>query len=291
MNGQAPRGGRAFPVEEFIQALSAQLDRAQDALALKARTGRPLTFAIKDLSIDLRVFWESDPAGRVLVRHAGANEEGASTVHLNFTTITKEMVEENTFSMSLDEDPRGIQDLAGAGFNEQDRRKLELIGVRTVGQLRRLSADTDPKQVETYAGIPMLRLQAALQQAARPAVTLVEPVRQDGRQLLRVRGANLQLDEGLEVRLSGEPVEVLEASPTSLLVRPMSHHREGRVEVAVGGALATGFYDLLPPDFRAPAELRDPGAARHAGETLAVPLTVAPAANGAEHDVNGAEHG
>lgn len=278
MNAQSSRGSRAFPVEEFIQALSAQLDRAQDALALKARTGRPLTFAIKDLSIDLRVFWESDPAGRVMVRHAGPNEEGASTVHLNFTTITKEMVEENTFSMAMDEDPRGIQDLAGAGFNEQDRRRLEMIGVRTVGQLRRLSADTDPKAVESYAGIPMLRLQAALQQAARPSVTGVEPVRRDGRQLLRVRGANLELSEGLEVRLSGEPVEILEATPTSLLVRPMSHHREGRVEVNVGGALATGFYDLLPPDFRAPAELRDPGAAvRQASEPVAVPYIARPA--------------
>ncbi|MFL5540757.1 MAG: IPT/TIG domain-containing protein [Longimicrobiaceae bacterium] len=284
MNAQAPRGGRAFPVEEFVQSLSAQLDRAQDGLALKVRTGRPLTFAIKDLSIDLRVFWESDSAGRVLVRHAGPNEEGASTVHLNFTTITKEMVEENTFSLGMDEDPRGLQDLPGdAGFSEQDRRRLEMIGVRTVGQLRRLSAETDPKSVETFAGVPMLRLQAALLQAARPSVTTVEPVRRDGRQLLRVRGANLDFGDALEVRLSGEPVEVLEATATSLLVRPMSHHRDGRVEVSVGGAMATGFYDL-PPDFRAPAELRDPGAAvRHAGETMAVPRIAVPAANGADH--------
>jgi hypothetical protein len=283
MNAQAPRGGRAFPVEEFVQSLSAQLDRAQDGLALKARTGRPLTFAIKDLSIDLRVFWESDPAGRVLVRHAGPNEEGASTVHLNFTTITKEMVEENTFSLGMDEDPRGLQDLPGEqGFSEQDRRRLEMIGVRTVGQLRRLSSETDSKTVETFAGVPMMRLQAALLQAARPTVTAVEPVRRDGRQLLRVRGANLDADDA-EVRLSGEPVEILEASPGSLLVRPMSHHREGRVEVSVAGAMATGFYDL-PADFRAPAELRDPGAAvRHAGETMALPPIAIPAGNGAEH--------
>ena len=285
MNGQAPRNGRAFPVEEFVQALSAQLDRAQDGLALKARTGRPLTFAIKDLSIDLRVFWESDASGRVLVRHAGPNEEGASTVHLSFTTITKEMVEENTFSLGMDEDPRGLQDLPGdAGFSEQDRRRLEMIGVRTVGQLRRLSAETDTKTVETFAGIPMMRLQAALLQAARPSVTAVEPVRRNGKQLLRVRGANLDTQDALEVRLSGEPVEVLEASATSLLVRPLSHHHEGRLEVNVGGALATGFYDL-PPDFRAPAELRDPGAAvRRAGETLAMPGMTVHAANGAEHD-------
>jgi hypothetical protein len=283
MNGQVQRGGRSFPLEEFVQALSAQLDRAQDALALKARTGRPLTFAIKDLSIDLRVFWETDANGRVLVRHAGPNEDGASTVHLDFTTITREMVEENTFALGMDDDPRGLQDLAGeSGFSEQDRRRLEMIGVRTVGQLKRLSQDTDPMSVETYAGIPALRLQAALQQAARPAVTGSETVRRGGRQLLRVRGANLSA-EGAEVRLNGEPVEIVETTPTSLLVRPLSHHREGRIEVHVDGARALGFYDL-PADFSAPAELRDPGAHVPRGEVLAALPIASPAGNGADHD-------
>lgn len=283
MNAQTQRAGRAFPLEEFVQALSAQLDRAQDALALKARTGRPLTFAIKDLSIDLRVFWESDTAGRVMVRHAGPNEDGASTVHLDFTTITREMVEENTLSLGMDEDPRALQDLgAENGFSEQDRRRLEMIGVRTVGQLKRLSAETDPKSVETFAGVPVMRLQAALQQAARPSVTGVEAIRRGGKSLLRVRGANLDAEDGAEVRLSGEPVEVLEATPTTLLVRPLSHHREGRVEVTVDGVRAMGFYDL-PADFIAPAELRDPGAAVRAGVLEEIPLA-APAGNGADHD-------
>lgn len=284
MNGQTQRAGRAFPVEEFVQSLSAQLDRAQDALALKARTGRPLTFAIKDLSIDLRVFWETDSAGRVMARHAGPNEEGASTVHLNFTTITKEMVEENTFAMGMDEDPRGLQDLPGEdAFSDQDRRRLEMIGVRTVGQLKRLSAETDPRSVETYAGIPMLRLQAALQQASRPAVSATRPEKRGGRNLLRIHGANLSTDGIPQVLLSGEPVEVLEATPNSLLVRPMSHHREGQIEVSVGGARAMGFYDL-PADLAAPAELRDPGrAVREAGVVMAVPLAETNG-NGADHD-------
>src|SRR6187200_809775 len=97
---EASRGsGRGFLVEDFVQSLTAQLDRAQDALALKARTGRPLTFALKDLSIDLRVFWDTGRDGSLTLRHAGPNEEGASTVHLAFTTITRSMVEENTYSI------------------------------------------------------------------------------------------------------------------------------------------------------------------------------------------------
>jgi hypothetical protein len=277
VNGMANRGGsgRAFPVEDFVQSLTAQLDRAQDALALKVRTGRPLTFAIKDLSIDLRVFWETDAAGRVLVRHAGPNEEGASTVHLAFTSITRAMVEENTLSFSLDEDPRGLEELAGTqNLNEHDRHRLEMIGVRTVGQLKRFSAETSPKSVETYVGIPVMRLQAALEQAAKPSLMSTEVIGRGERRLLRIRGANLSADSKAEVFLSGEPVEVLEASDRELLVRPMSHHREGPLEVLVGGARATGFYEL-PAGMRAPDELRRPLASVQ-------PLSAAPASNGAE---------
>ena len=47
MNGRDP----GLPIENFIQALTSQLDRAQAALALKARAGLPLTFAVKDLTL------------------------------------------------------------------------------------------------------------------------------------------------------------------------------------------------------------------------------------------------
>jgi hypothetical protein len=273
MNG-ARQASRAFPIEDFVQSLTAQLDRAQDALALKVRTGRPLTFAIKDLSIDLRVFWEADPAGRVLVRHAGANEEGASTVHLMFTTITRAMVEENTFSLSLDEDPRGLDELSGRQLNDTDKHRLEMVGVRTVGDLKRLSAATNPKSFETYIGIPIMKLQAALHQASRPTLTSTEPVQRGSRSLLRIRGVNLSADEQPEVFMSGEPVEVLEASDGELLVRPMSHHREGTLEVRVGADSATGFYEL-PAALRAPDELRRPMATTE-------PLAVVPSENGDE---------
>jgi hypothetical protein len=247
------RGGRSFPIEDFVQALTAQLDRAQDALALKARTGRPLTFALKDMTLDLRVFCESDQSGRVLWRHASPNEEAASTVRLSFTSITKSMVEENTVSLSADEDPRALEALTGGDtLRQEDRDKLEMVGVRTVGQLQRLSRGADPKSVETYLGIPVMRLQAALQRASKPAITGNEVVRHGARKLLKVRGVNLS-DGGVpEVRLSGEPVEVLEATAGELIVRPLSHHVDGSIEVIVTGERATGFYELGEPHPPAP---------------------------------------
>ncbi len=235
-----------FAVEDFVQAFTAQLDRAQDALALKVRTGRPLTFALKDLSVDLNVFLESDDRGKLMMRHAAPDEKGASTLRFSFTTITRTMAEENTLAFGTDEDPRTLEDLRGAeSLDEQQRQKLEWAGVRTVGQLKKLSQGADPKSMEAYLGIPVLKLRAALEQASRPVVTSNEPItRPDGSRLLRIRGANLSDGVPPEVLLAGEPVEVLDAQPNVLLVRPMGHHHEGQVEVRVNAQRATGFFRL-----------------------------------------------
>lgn len=240
-NGRTPP--RSYPVEDFLQALTAQLDRAQDALALKVSgTNRPLTWALKDLSIDLRVFVDVNESGKVLLRSAGPNEDGASTVHLSLTTITRPMVEENSFTFHTDSDPRSISDRqSGVDLDDNEQRKLDWMGVRTMGQLKRL----DPNAVQAIIGIPATRLQAALAAAARPTVLGHEVTRDgEGDSLLRIHGANLTSGVTPEVRLSGDPVEVLEATPRTLLVRPRSHHDEGQVEVFTDGQRVTGFYRI-----------------------------------------------
>lgn len=241
---------RGFPVEEFLHALTSQLDNAQDSLAIKVRAGRPLTWALKDLSIDLRVFVEMDPSGKVLLRSAGPNEEGASTLHLSLTTITRPMVEENTRSVLDDLDPRRIDDLRStANLDDNDRKRLEWMGIRTVGQLKQLSRDSSPKAMEAMLGIPALRLQAALQAASRPTITGHEVLRRpDGRRLLRVQGANLSDGVTPEVRLAGEAVEVLDAQPHELLLQPLEHQREGQIEVLTSGQRATGFFRVATDD-------------------------------------------
>jgi hypothetical protein len=244
--GQPRAASRALPVEEFLQSLTAQLDRAQDTLAVKVRgTGRPLTWALKDLTIDLRVFVEVDAQGRVLMRSAGPNEEGASTIHLNLTTITRPMVEENTYAFQEDVDPRSLDAIrASAKLDEADARKLEWMGIRTVGQLKR-AASSDARAVEAVGGFPMEKLRAALAAAAHPTITGHDVVRDPrGNPLLRIQGANLADDFGTEVKLSGDPVEVVEASPSELLVRPLEHHSEGQIEVFVSGTRVPGYYRL-----------------------------------------------
>ncbi len=262
MNGQRPVTTPSVPIEDFLQSLGSQLDRAQDSLALKVRAGRRLTWALKDISLDLQVFVEHDPRGRVTWRHAGPNEQGASRINLTFTTITKPMVEENT--SELEEDPRGLDDLRlQAKLTEADTKQLEWMGIRTVGQFRRLSQETDPRAVQAVSGIPIDRLTALLQASAQPMLSRSEIVNDhDGTPLVRLYGANLSDGNHPEVRLNGEAMEVVESRPHRLVVRPMAHHRDGPVEVYCAAGRASGFMRLpaSPAGASAPLPVEDPQA-------------------------------
>jgi hypothetical protein len=248
------------PVDEFVQAIGSQLDRAQDALALKVSGGnRPLTWALKDLDIELRVFVEFDDRGRMLLRTAGPNEKEASSLHFTFTTITRPMVEENSYQYHQESDPRSLDDIRGGGeMDGETQRKLDLLGVRTVGQLKQL----DPMAVQAVIGIPATKLQAALAASARPTVTGQEVIaRADGVRLLKIRGANLYSGVLPEVRLAGAPVEVVEAHPHVVVVRPLAIHDEGQIEVFTDGQRATGWFRIERPSGAGSATALASGAA------------------------------
>jgi len=157
----------AYPIEDFLEAITAQLDQTQDALRLKA-VNRPLTFALKEFNVDLKVFVEMDAEGRVTFRPAQPNEAGASTVQVSFTTITRPMIEENTISMEMAQAPN----LDELGLGEPDRRQLAKIGVRNAAQLRKLQRDAGEDTLSRHTGVDLGRLRAALD-LARPRVDAV----------------------------------------------------------------------------------------------------------------------
>ncbi len=150
-------GESFFAVEDFIQSILSQLDRVQDALRMKA-VNRPLTYALKDFSLDFHVFGDVDANGIVRFRPAGANEAGSSTLRLGFTTITKPMIEENTISMAASRSPT----LEEAGLAPEEARRLEGLGVRTTSQLDKLQRAAGSSTVSRWAGVPQTRLSDAL---------------------------------------------------------------------------------------------------------------------------------
>jgi hypothetical protein len=164
-------GDGGFLVEEFIHAITSQLDRVQDALRVKA-VNRPLTYALRDLTLELKVFVDMDARGQVRFRASGPNESGASVVHLGFTTITRPMIEENTVSLSTTRSA----DLGELGLAPEEQQRLERMGVRNLAQLRTLQATTGVSTVARLSDVPIDRLRDVLTRG-RPTLNGVVPER------------------------------------------------------------------------------------------------------------------
>lgn len=244
----------AVPVEIFIQALMGQLDRAQSAMTIKARLRKlPLTFAVKDVALELRAFVEVVDSV-VHVRPAGPGETDASVLHLTLTTITKPMIEENSIQPSPEPEAPSIKEALGDEISENEQRRLEWIGVNTVDELRRLHAQSGEREIQRVAQVPAERLQAALARSSMPFVretvreprtirvsngddvqesTTVEPSRQ-----LRIRGYNLLRNGPPRVHIGGERVPVISATGREVVVAPRDHQWSGTLELETEPGMA-----------------------------------------------------
>lgn len=271
-------GDAGFLVEDFLQAVSAQLDRTQDALAAKAKV-RPMTFALRDFAIDLQVFVSMDGDGNIRLRSAAPGETGSSMLKLGFTTITRPMIEENTVSLAMTQAPT----LAEVGLKPAESRELEKIGVRTIAQLQALRASgagIDGIARLTEGLVPADRLREALRRgrpqlfhvvaapdapprdaqphddetppppspAAGPApqppgsVPPVVHVTPDATRL-HLLGHNLLGEGGPTVRLAGQPLETAEADGDRLVLKLPPELRSGALEIDLGDG-ETARYDL-----------------------------------------------
>jgi hypothetical protein len=239
----------ALPLEHFIQAVQSQLDNAQTAMAVKARNlNLPLTFAIKDITLDLRAQVEFT-AGEIRIRPAGAADVQASMFHLVFTAITRPMIEENAIAFSENPQDRSIDEL-GDDLSDEDRRKLEWVGVRTVGKLQEISAHGGDRTVGRVTSLPVDRLRRALERASAPLMDHVIPVpggREGDVPLLRVGGRNLMRNGPPRVTLGGEPIAVVKASANELLLAPAPHQWAGELAVEPAPQVShTLAFDLRP---------------------------------------------
>lgn len=231
------------PFDVFIQALTEQLDKAQATMALKARVGKlPMTFAVKDVSLDLRAFVRI-VQDDVYVRPAGPGDAGASSIKLALTTITKPMIEENAMSFQAEDPKFSLREALGDRINEEDQRSLERIGVRSISQLNDLRQAAGADVVARLARMPVNRLQQAMMAASAPRVTRVDnesdhrgvvpgPAVDIGSTTPRalpsparvhieaplLRGGRVPI-----VRAGGMSVPVVQAQDQSLVLQPLAH--------------------------------------------------------------------
>jgi hypothetical protein len=259
MNGLVQNAGVPFDV--LIQALTDQLDKAQAGMVLKARVGKlPMTFAVKDVSLDLRAFVQLIDDD-VYVRPAGPGDAAASSIKLALTTITKPMIEENAMSFQAEDPKFSLREALGEQIDEQTHRSLERIGVRSIGQLNELRQSAGADVVARLARMPVNRLQQAMLAASAPRITRVEnepgpalapnlsptlhatpksgaaratphPLPQAKR--VHVEAPLLRSGQVPTIRARGVPVPVVHALDQTLVLQPLAHQLGSVAEIDFG---------------------------------------------------------
>jgi hypothetical protein len=234
----SPAAGNAVALEDFIQAVQSQLDTAQTRMTLKAQNDRlPLTFAIRDISMDLKAHVEM-AEGAVRIRPAGPTDTDPTVLHLVFTAITKPMIDENAVQLSADDkNDVPLSDL-GDALDDDERRRLEGIGVRTVAKLEELNKRGLGSSVGRITRLPVEKLESVLSRATRPMVAdIASEGVPDGadelRQRLRVKGKNM-LRDGAPPRVSigGRPVSVVQASDSEIVLAPDHDQMAGQMSLS-----------------------------------------------------------
>lgn len=224
------------PFDLFIQALTEQLDKAQAGMAIKARLGKlPLTFAVKEISLDLRAFVQILDDD-IYLRPAGPGETEASSVKLQLTTITKPMIEENAVDYSTEDPKFSLREALGDQISDTEQRQLERIGVRTVQQLNELKEKAGTDVIARLSRMPVNRLQQALMRAAAPRVTHVEKAtgsaEPGGR--LHLTAPGLRAGRLPRVRAAGQSVDVVGAEDGRIVLAPMASQLGCDAEVDFG---------------------------------------------------------
>jgi hypothetical protein len=227
------------PFDLFIQALTEQLDKAQAGMAIKARLGKlPLTFAVKEISLDLRAFVQILDDD-IYLRPAGPGETEASSIKLQLTTITRPMIEENAVDYSTEDPKFSLREALGDQISDSEQRQLERIGVRTVQQLNELKEKAGTDVIARLSRMPVNRLQQALMRAAAPRVTRVTHT-ENGNDA-GASGARLHLTApGLRagrlprVRVAGQSVDVVGAEDGRMVLAPMASQLGCDAEVDFG---------------------------------------------------------
>jgi hypothetical protein len=228
---------QGVPFDLFIQALTEQLDKAQASMAIKSRVGKlPLTFAVKDVSIDLRAFVQIVDDD-IYLRPAGPGEAEASTIKLALTTITKSMVEENAVDFAAEDPQFNLKEALGDRISDSEQRQLERIGVRTIGQLNELKRTAGADVIARLSRMPVNRLQQALMQAAAPRVTRIDaalPGRDSGGPRVQLSAPGLRAGRLPLVRAAGAAVPVIAAADGQVMLAPLAMQLGCDAEVDFG---------------------------------------------------------
>lgn len=224
----------SWKLKSFIDSLVVELDKARDSLAVKA-LNQPLSYSVKDLSLDLQVFPEYN-GEEVHFKTAKPGEEGASKISMQLVSTSDRAIRESSRPPAKVEDGK-IEALPG--IDAKKKKALEKIGVRSVKDMERIKANKVNVEQVTDGKIDYKSLADIINKTRRrqrpPLVRGLSLASTAEGRLLSIDGKNLQItDEQLPwAFLNGKQIDVIKAGSEKILLRlpdelpgQLSHSKE-----------------------------------------------------------------
>ncbi|SAL05096.1 hypothetical protein AWB81_07016 [Caballeronia arationis] len=225
MDGQ----NASWHLEDFVDSLVVELDKARETLAVKA-INKPLSYTVKDLSLDLNIFPSYD-GDKVTFLTAQPGQTGASKVMIQLGSITDQQVR----ATSKPPPARSDINIDDIPVDDATRKQLRKIGVSSVGDLQQIEQkNVDLKKVSN-SSIDYSALANQIQKARRnqnpPQISGISMSMDDASgPCLLIKGRHLSVDPTFEpvAVINQNLAEVMSRSDTEMKVRIDRTHAFGR---------------------------------------------------------------
>jgi hypothetical protein len=203
------RANTSWNLENFLDSLTVELDKARETLAIKA-INKPLTYAVKDVNLEMQLFPTFD-GKQIKFVTAEPGQKGASKIAIQLGSITDQQVQKTS------KKPRSKGDVSLDLIDEIDdetKTTLRKIGVTSVEDLTEIQKkNVDIEQISKKK-INYNKLASLLNKARRnenpPSVRNVKfNISRSGSSIV-VDGDNLVLDKKYK------PVAVFNGELTAL---------------------------------------------------------------------------
>lgn len=225
-----------WQLSQLVDAVAAEVDRAEDTLSLKSYA-RNVTFALKQLSLELEVKVRRDPSGRILFRTPGKDEASATVLKLDLAQMLQGQLHGLRKPLDADGHARELTTLPGITAEEVVR--LNAIAIYSVDDLERYTQTSAMiAEVSRKSAIPDHKLRNWLH---LPYIAEIKPSSGPPGSQVLIEGGYFgpAADAGATILFQGQPLDVLAWSDSRILARMPQSIRGGGALFAVIQAQTT----------------------------------------------------
>lgn len=222
----ANKNNKSWQLEDFIDSLVYELDKARETLSIKGLSS-PLTYAVKDVSMELHVFPEYNGKDVRFVT-AGSGESGSSKISLSLGSITDRQIRE-TAKKPIEADDIALDEIEE--IDPETKLQLNRMGIRSAKEVEKIQNQNIKvsKPVTTGEGgssgsIDFKKLAGLINKAQRgqnpPKVFAAQLANVQGKNVLAIKGENLVIknSDQLKAMLNSKEARIIQAGANQIVL-------------------------------------------------------------------------